>query len=580
MEQTVKNLLDKTPALKKWIRLGFRAYHAHWDGYPRWKKILKRGGSEWERALSKASQGPKILIGTSVGSFLYGTTLESLLSVALTLRGAEAHVLLCDELLPACLACDAGWYPNEQKFVAKGPQADLCRNCFQPAFDMYSQLGVKVHRYSDHLEPGDIERADRIARETPRQEIAGYREKGVAVGEHAVAGTLRYFARAELDGEQFGEPILRRYFKASLLANAVFQRLFDKIPFTTAVFHHGIYVPQGVLGEAARARGIRVANWNPAYRKKCFIFSHRDTYHHTFLTEPTEKWENIPWNETMEQDILRYLKSRWQGTEDWIWFHEKPQTVTENIVQGLKLDTRKTIVGLLTNVMWDAQLHYPANAFPNMREWVMATIRYYWDKPEFQLVIRVHPAEIRGTLRSRQPIVAEIQKEFPQLPSHIVVVPPESSVSTYALMSLCNTVLIYGTKTGVELVSMGIPVIVAGEAWIRNKGLTQDAVSQADYFRLLDQLPAEGRLDEAVVQRARKYAYHFFFRRMIPIESIVPQPGKALYKIDLETPEALKPGRDKGLDIVCDGILNESDFIFPKEQTVINRGELQPCVLP
>ncbi len=48
-------------------------------------------------------------------------------------------------------------------------------------------------------------------------------------------------------------------------------------------------------------------------------------------------------------------------------------------------------------------------------------------------------------------------------------------MSTYALMSLCNSAIIYGTKMGVELTSVGLPVIVAGEAWIRNKGLTHDA---------------------------------------------------------------------------------------------------------
>ena len=50
-------------------------------------------------------------------------------------------------------------------------------------------------------------------------------------------------------------------------------------------------------------------------------------------------------------------------------------------------------------------------------------------------------------------------------------------MSTYALMSLCNAAIIYGTKMGVELTSVGLPVIVAGEAWIRNKGLTHDASS-------------------------------------------------------------------------------------------------------
>ena len=67
---------------------------------------------------------------------------------------------------------------------------------------------------------------------------------------------------------------------------------------------------------------------------------------------------------------------------------------------------------------------------------------------------------------------------------------------------------------------MGIPVIVAGEAWIKNKGLTTDPATASEYFAALDRLPFAGRLDKEARDRALKYAYHFFFRRMIPVKGI------------------------------------------------------------
>ena len=165
----------------------------------------------------------------------------------------------------------------------------------------------------------------------------------------------------------------------------------------------------------------------------------------------------------------------------------------------------KPVIGMLTSVMWDAQLHYRANAFPNMLAWVTATIEYFARRPDLQLLIRIHPAEIRGTLRSRQPLLPEIQKHFPVLPGNVFVIPPESAASTYAAMQRCNAVLIFGTKTGVELTSVGLPVIVGGEAWIRNKGLTFDASSPARvHFRLLDRLPLDWRPDAQWLIRARK----------------------------------------------------------------------------
>ncbi|MBW1897326.1 MAG: capsule biosynthesis protein, partial [Deltaproteobacteria bacterium] len=328
--------------------------------------------------------------------------------------------------------------------------------------------------------------------------IAG---NSLAVGEHAFAGALRFFGTGDLAGEPYAEDVLRRFFEGALLATFVTDRLLHEIPFQCATFHHGIYVPQGLIGEVTRHAGVRVVNWIQAYRKRCFIFSHDDTYHHTMMTEPTDRWENMSWNSEIEDRLLGYLKSRWKGTRDWISFHSEPQFDLGEISREIGIDFSKPTVGMLTNVMWDAQLHYPANAFPNMREWVTQTIAYFKTRPDLQLLIRVHPAELTGMVPSRQKVVDEVKKAFPTLPQNVFIIPPESRVSTYAAMLQCDAVIIYGTKTGVELTSIGIPVIVAGEAWIRNKGITLDAGSIKAYLNLLDHLPLDKRLDDETKRR-------------------------------------------------------------------------------
>jgi hypothetical protein len=230
------------------------------------------------------------------------------------------------------------------------------------------------------------------------------------------------------------------------------------------------------------------------------------------------------------------------------------------------VDPGKPLVGLLTNVMWDAQLHYRANAFPDMLTWVLRTIEYFGRRPDLQLLIRVHPAEVRGTLPSRQPILKEIAKAMGTLPPNVFAIPPESPVSTYAAMRQCNAVIIYGTKTGVELTSVGIPVIVGGEAWIRNKGLTLDASSPEQYFAILDRLPLPPEASPAWLGRARRYAYHFFFRRMIPLSFMEPTAGWPPYRIAVDRLDELLPGADPGLDVICEGILSGSPFVYPAER--------------
>jgi hypothetical protein len=312
----------------------------------------------------------------------------------------------------------------------------------------------------------------------------------------------------------------------------------------------------------ARQEGVHVSTWNVAYRKRRFIFSHDDTYHHTLMTEPRHHWEHTPLSPAQDRELTKYLASRREGLFDWIVFHRARRQDPDDIARRIGLDPAKPAIGLLTNVTWDAQLHYPANAFPNMLEWLVQTCEYFGTRPDLQLLIRVHPAEISGFPKSRQPILQELRKRLPVLPPNIFIVPPESDMSTYVLMSLCNAAIIYSTKMGVELTSVGLPVIVAGEAWIRTKGVTHDASSPADYFRILGQLPFTDRLAPSQLARARRYAYHFFFNRMIPLPFIEPKAGYPIYRLKLDRLRQLLPGESRGLDTICDGILGREPFML------------------
>ncbi|MGE0592513.1 MAG: capsule biosynthesis protein [Vicinamibacterales bacterium] len=573
----MKRGIRRLPALWRATRLARRWYHARTGAYPDWQAALQADAEMWRAATAAAAEATPVLMASAIGSYAHAVTLESALGVALTLRGTPVHVLLCDGTMTACAECEASLYPDLRTFVAHGPSRDLCRDCEWPAARVYEQLGFTVHRLGDWLTADDRAQAGSLARALPVEEIEGFVLDGLAVGEHAWAGTLRFFASGSIEDEPAGEAVLRRYLESALRTAFASRRLLRTIRFRAAVFTHGIYVPWGVLGEVARREGVRISTWNVAYRKRRFIFSHDDTYHHTLLDEPRDHWESLELGEARERELMQYLGSRREGLFDWIVFHRPSTQDPADIARQAGIDLARPVIGLLTNVSWDAQLHYPANAFPSMLEWLVQTCEYFATRPDLQLLIRVHPAEISGFPPSRQPILRELARRIPQLPSNVIVVPPDSGMSTYALMSLCNAALIYGTKMGVELTSVGLPVVVAGEAWIRNKGLTEDASTPAEYFAILSRLPFAARLDPGTLARARRYAYHFFFNRMIPLPFVEPKAGYPIYRLKLDRLERLLPGQSEGLDTICDGILQGGPFVL-RERTQAAARPARPAV--
>lgn len=511
----------------------------------------------WRPIRNAPKAGPKILVATSMGCYQHAVITEGVLSVALSMRGAQVELLLCGRALPCCQMTKL--LNVEPAELLGNDETPRCESCVVKGDNEYVGLGLPLHTMLENLDERDKVRAAALAQEPDLADVPDLMYEGMAVGEHAYAGALRYFGRGDIAAEPDAEPIVRRYLRAAYLCLFATRNLLRKNDYDIVVFHHGIYVPQGVIGEVCRAEGVKVVNWNPSYRKNTFVFSHDDTYHHTMITEPVSIWQSLDFTPDLETKTMDYLKSRWHGDRDWIWFHESPEFSLERVEKEIGLDFSRPVIGALTSVMWDAQLHYKSNAFRNQIEWMRETIAYFSKRPDLQLAIRVHPAEVNGLVPSRQKMVDVINEMFSEIPDNIHVIPPESNISTYAVMQACDSVIIYNTKMGIELASMGIPVIVAGEAWIRNKGFSRDAGNLEEYRSILDTLPTGKKLDEEALTLAKKYAYHFFFRRMIDVP-IITSFKKFKFALDLDSVEELMPGHHQGLDIICQGILEGSPF--------------------
>lgn len=528
--------------------------------------LVRQDWDKWNAARTRAKKGPRVLIATGIGGHPPSTVMEAFLAAALTLRGANVEFFLCDKQLPACLMCNFMSFESPEQLAIQGPQAKICNWCYPRGRAMYAPFDLPIRTFGEFLTDAMRARAQDIAAQVPLAEIQKYKFEGLEIGAHAFASAVRFFVKSDFWDEPTAEPILRRYLEAALLSAFATRALLRATKYEVAVFHHGIYVSQGIFGEVARQEQVRVVNWGPAYRKHSFLFSHHRSHHFTLLQEPSSVWENLKWTPEMAKDLMEYVSSRWTGQNDWLGVSPIHQPTDTALGQEIGIDFSKPTIGLLTNVLWDAQLFYEGNAYRDMRDWVFDTIEFFSKRPDLQLLIRVHPAEVRGTLVSREQIIPAIYTRFPQLPKNIVIVPPESSVDTYRAMMQCDSVIIYGTKTGMELATLGIPILVAGEAWVRDKGITLDAHTRDEYLELLERLPLRERLDEKTVERARKYAYHFFFRKMIPVYRVQPAPGEwKSYRFDLDRLEDLRAADEIGLDVICDGILNGREFIYPAE---------------
>ena len=507
--------------------------------------------SDWRDRKARAQGGVKVLVATNTGANWPCSGFDGLLGVALTLAGAEVRYLLCDGALPACQECDHQWI-SPAKLAKSGPQAGLCGTCFAPARAMLAGQGLPIETlgaYADAPPVADADFAD--------------------LDEHARAGVLRYFGTGDVaPDEPHAARICGRYRAASDMTRRAAERLLDAFDPDVVVAHHGIYVPQGAVVEAARARGKRVVAWGPSYRRGTVLFSHGGSYHYTMPEETADDYDDFDFDADKREKIARYLESRPTGRNDWISFNRHDGEAA--IFADGEREGYEKIVGLFTNVIWDAQLHFKSAAFATMLEWLFHSVDYYIERPDTCLVIRVHPAEVYGMVPSRQPVAEALARRYGELPDNIKIVPPDAAISSYRLAGDMDCALVFGTKMALELACLGIPVIVAGESWVRGKGFTIDVETPAQYAEALDSVPALPPLSQEARLKAHRYAYHLFFRRMIEVSLLHPPRFGGVYEIHADTLEAIEDCA--GLTGIARSIIDDRPFIHDSESALEGGG--------
>ena len=507
----------------------------------------------------------KILIATSSGGLYSQLVLESTLAGGLRGKGAEVHFLLCNKGLPSCIIPD-NFIINENEYIKNGPKK-FCNSCINVANKYLSKSGFELKTINNVSKDKNNEYLELIEKNLNFQNIKNFTYKNIKIGEHAVSGTLRYYKKTEYEKEKYFKEIIKNYLISCMITVDQFYEILKKEKYNTIVLNHGIYVPHGVIAEIAKKEKIHFVVWCPGVRKKTFSFSPNDTYHRESIYEDNKNWENIVMNEKKKDLINEYLKSKSVGKNDWKneWVYT-PTSSNDNIdklFEDLKIDKNKPLIGLPTNVIWDAQIDYPTNFFNHILEWIFFTIDYFIKNQNLQLIIRVHPGEVNSTKPSKQRVIDEIIRKYGSLPKNIFLIRPEKNYNTYKILNKCDNILIYGSRLGIEMSALGKTVIVAGEGFIRNKKIAMDMNSKEEYQETLTKLPIKDHMTHEKILRAQKYAYHFFFRRMINLNVLDELPLEwPNFKINENFSEIILNKKDKGFEKICDCILNHQDFIF------------------
>jgi hypothetical protein len=523
----------------------------HWEKHRKEIDNLKKNNKK---------NNKKILIAPLVNADQTLICLHSLLGVALDLRGCEVDYLVCDMTLPACTNA-INQVINEKEFLKNGPKA-VCNSCYDCSFTLFNQIDNNFLKLSNYLKKEDFVNIEKLSNKLTLDEIINFKEENINIGEHCLAGALRFYGIGNINLKKNSLQVLRKYFKSAILTKIAFNKALNLKKYDCVIVDHGLYIPQGIITEVAKNKGVSTKVMWQGYKENSLLLSDGVTYHKSLITESEKDWKQYNFTDSKREKILKYLEERNSGLTDWFSFNKQPDMDWEKFKIENKIN-KKNIYTLMTNVIWDAQLKFEQNIFKDQMEWILTTLEYFKNKKDCNLIIRVHPAEIRGDVPSDQKIEDEIYKNYGELPEHIKLVKPDNKISSYKLGKESNTILVYATKLSFELPCFGKNVIVSGEAFGKNKGFTYDPTSKENYIKLLDELPFKKELDKEIVSLAQRYAYHFFFRRSMLLNSIEKVENQyPPFRLKDNFVKMFKNKNDPGLEKACESILDDVPAIL------------------
>jgi len=475
---------------------------------------------------------------------------ECLIALALTLRyGTDCFFLHCGKVKTACDL----WRKEKRG-------RHLCSLC-----DYYLSFFLDTL----HLEHKDLSRYANIQelKNSMKQSLEkagenlweGYMYKDLNLKEMVGASFCRYLREYRIQHTPSNFRVLKDFLLSAALIEHLFLLVLEEQKPDLAILMNGKFFPERIAFELCKRKGIPVVthergaligtitlNWNaPVIPYSCE--QGWKSFHSRDLT-PLEN-----------KELDEYLYGRRFGKKMQVNFWPSIQEDVSSIETQLnvRFDEQPCDV-LFTNVIWDTAVYHEDTIFPSMFDWINETIRIYSGFKGRRLFVRIHPSEIRDPfLETVEKSRDSIYRAFPRLPENVIIIPPESNISSYTLIDKCQKVIVYTSTIGLEAAILGKPVIQCAHSNYSGKGFTIEPASGEEYERALREiisLPPPNSKD-----LARRFAYLLYFKYMIPLSSVSEMNGD--FRFHLDSFDDLKDGTlDVGLSRIIDCIRFQKSF--------------------
>jgi hypothetical protein len=504
------------------------------------------------------TEPPRVLLVMSFRGWSTHVVTEAVVADAFRVRGWRVVNATCGGRLPVCDVAP----------IHSAPPMP-CHSCRAYATGALEAAGLDPVTLSDLVDVRAVRLAARslTGRLESVADCASFTYGGLSLGELVRTSVAWFLSRGTVREDVETLRIYRAFLVSGIVLQRAFTRLLDRVRPDRVLLLNGAFFAERILAELADQRGVVVTRYEKGFLTDSVLVS-RWRRGVDDLDPGDDAWaaaRDAPLSDGQRASVETYLGERVRGgrTFDNLWSHRIEELA--EIRDKLGLREGRPLVGLFTNILWDSATQEKDTGFGSMAEWLVETVRWAEGHPKVDLVVRIHPAEVRlANHVSREPMQDLIAEALPRLPPNVRVIPPESAISSYALIEMCSVGLVYTSTMGLEMAARGVTVICGAAAHYGRRGFTVDPDTADGYRAALDRavdMPEGATERERRRELALRYVHLFFFRFHQMLD-VVHEEARSRPRVTVADAVRLSEGGSASLDRIVQGISDGTDRVL------------------
>ena len=352
------------------------------------------------------------------------------------------------------------------------------------------------------------------------------------------------------------EHLGRAHLQNLLIVHDAYERILDQIKPDRVVTNDSYYGMWALLQKMCERREIPFYSHWGGTRRGAWCYAYNDAAMNLNYRKAWPAFSSPLLTDAQRKKVDEWLVGRIAGKDMVLDTASLGSHCNEEADLSQIKDGKPTAL-LAANVIWDLAALDKQVIFSDMIEWIAETIVWFRNHPEYQLIVKPHPAEQNPSIpETEEQVITALRQRGVVIPDNVMLLTPKSDITVYQLLAMAKVGLVHTTNVGIEMSARGIPVITTARSPYRGFGFTLDPSTKEDYFDALEEVLQSDVLlvREKQIDLAYKFIVFQQFHYYTKIDIMDFKFGEPP-RLKVTSLDDILPGKNDHLDYIVDSIV-------------------------